>query len=111
MKPAVAVRREFVRFTRLQRVLHACIVVSFLTLALTGMTLKFSYTRWAVFLSHLLGGFQTAGYIHRFAAVVMFSAFITHLVDLWQAEEAQVRLLARDAAGTELHDPHEARSR
>jgi cytochrome b subunit of formate dehydrogenase len=82
MKPAAAVRREFVRFTRLQRTLHGSIVISFLSLAVTGLTLKFSYTGWAAFLSRLLGGFQTAGYIHRFAAVVMFAAFITHLVDL-----------------------------
>jgi cytochrome b subunit of formate dehydrogenase len=76
------VQREFVRFTRLQRTLHGSIVISFLSLAVTGLTLKFSYTGWAAFLSRLLGGFQTAGYIHRFAAVVMFAAFITHLVDL-----------------------------
>ena len=82
MKPAAAVQREFVRFTRLQRTLHGCIVISFLSLAITGLTLKFSFTWWAAFLSRLLGGFQTAGYIHRFAAVVMFAAFITHLVDL-----------------------------
>jgi cytochrome b subunit of formate dehydrogenase len=33
-------------------------------------------------LSRVLGGFQTAGYIHRFAAVVMFTLFVTHLVSL-----------------------------
>ena len=27
MKPAAAVQREFVRFTRLQRTLHGCIVI------------------------------------------------------------------------------------
>ena len=75
-------QREFVRFTRLHRTLHGCMVVSFLSLATTGLTLKFSYTKWAVVLSRLLGGFQTAGFIHRFAAVVMFTTFITHLVDL-----------------------------
>jgi thiosulfate reductase cytochrome b subunit len=53
-------------------------------LALTGMTLKFSYTKWAVVLSHALGGFETAGYIHRGAAVVMFAIFVTHLVDLYK---------------------------
>ena len=57
-------------------------IVSFISLALTGMTLKFSYTGWAAFLSRLLGGFETAGYIHRFAAVLMFCLFVTHLVDL-----------------------------
>src|SRR5574340_1323505 len=64
--------REFVRFTRLHRTLHACMIVSFISLALTGLSLKFSYTAWAATLSRLLGGFQTAGFIHRTAAVLMF---------------------------------------
>ena len=42
--PAVD-RREFVRFPHFYRALHACMIVSFLTLAVTGMSLKFSYTR------------------------------------------------------------------
>jgi len=73
---------EFVRFVPLERALHATMVVSFITLALTGMTLKFSYTPWARAVSRLLGGFQTAGYIHRFAATIMFCVFVTHLVSL-----------------------------
>ncbi len=75
-------RREFERFTRLDRTLHACLIVSFITLALTGLSLKFSYTGWARFLSRVLGGFQTAGFIHRTAALIMFGVFITHLMDL-----------------------------
>lgn len=78
---------EFVRFTRKNRALHGCMVVSFLSLALTGMTLKFSYTGWAVFLSHVLGGFETAGFIHRTAALVMFGTFITHLQDLYRQKK------------------------
>jgi cytochrome b subunit of formate dehydrogenase len=74
--------RQFVRFSRLNRILHAALVVSFLSLALTGLTVKFSYTGWAVILSRLLGGFETAGYIHRSAAVVMFATFLAHLADL-----------------------------
>ena len=74
--------KEFVRFRPLERALHATMVVSFLSLAATGMSLKFSYTPWARVLSHFLGGFQTAGYIHRFAAVCMFIVFVTHLVSL-----------------------------
>ncbi|MBZ5645756.1 MAG: hypothetical protein LAN37_00870 [Acidobacteriia bacterium] len=76
--------REFVRFTLLERWLHVCMVVSFISLAVTGMSLKFSYTSWAVKLSHLLGGFQTAGFIHRTAAVIMFGTFLTHLYSLYQ---------------------------
>ena len=83
--------REFVRFTRLQRALHACMIVSFITLVTTGLTLKFSYTGWAVMLSRLLGGFQTAGYIHRTAAVLMFGVFSTHLYDLYRLKKAEYK--------------------
>ncbi|MBF8247293.1 MAG: Ni hydr CYTB domain-containing protein, partial [Bacteroidetes bacterium] len=50
------------RFSRFNRVLHVLMILSFISLALTGMTLKFSYTSWAVFLSWLFGGFESAGY-------------------------------------------------
>jgi cytochrome b subunit of formate dehydrogenase len=80
---------QYQRFSRLNRVLHILMVVSFLSLALTGMTLKFSYTGWAFVLSHLLGGFESAGYIHRFAAVIMFSVFITHLIDLFNQKRKE----------------------
>ncbi len=82
-------KRQFVRFSRLQRILHICMIVSFMSLALTGLTLKFSYTKWAAVLSHLLGGFENAGYIHRSAAVVMFGVFITHLVDLYKLKKRE----------------------
>jgi cytochrome b subunit of formate dehydrogenase len=76
--------KEYLRFSRLNRVLHILMIVSFMSLALTGMTLKFSYTAWAVLLSRLMGGFETAGFIHRSAAVVMFGIFIAHIYDLRQ---------------------------
>ena len=79
---ATAGELEYQRFTRLNRVLHVVMILSFISLALTGMTLKFSYTRWASVLSHLLGGYETAGYIHRTAAVAMVNVFIAHLVDV-----------------------------
>ncbi len=73
---------QYQRFTRLNRALHALMIVSFMALAVTGMSLKFSYTSWAAFLSRRLGGFETAGFIHRAAAVLMFGLFVTHLFDL-----------------------------
>jgi len=81
--------RAFVRFTRLNRILHVAMICSFLALALTGLSLKFSYTYWAVALSRLLGGFETAGYIHRTAAVVMFGTFFTHLFDLYRRKKEE----------------------
>ncbi len=70
------------RFPTLYRNLHLMVIVSFLALALTGMTLKFSYTRWAYVLSRALGGFEAAGFIHRVAAIVTFAYFVLHVRDL-----------------------------
>ncbi|MFH1263946.1 MAG: hypothetical protein V1495_10960 [Pseudomonadota bacterium] len=62
--------------------LHLLVIVSFFALALTGMTLKFSYTGWARVLAHLFGGFESAGVIHRIGAVITFFYFGAHLYDL-----------------------------
>ncbi len=70
------------RFTTLHRNLHIMVITSFLSLAITGMTLKFSYAPWASVLSRLLGGFEAAGFIHRVAALVTFSYFAIHVWDL-----------------------------
>lgn len=73
---------EYLRFTRLNRIQHAVMIVSFMGLALTGLTLKFSYTSWASVVSHMLGGFESAGLIHRFAASFMVGVFVSHIIDL-----------------------------
>lgn len=70
------------RFRPLEVWLHVTVVVSFLGLALTGLTLKFSDATWAKTLAWLLGGYQAAGALHRFLALVTFGYFITHLVIL-----------------------------
>jgi len=74
--------KYIIRFTRLNRLLHVLMIISFLILSLTGMSLKFSYTGWAKVLSKFFGGFESAGYWHRFAASIMIIVFITHLVDI-----------------------------
>jgi len=84
-----AEEKQYQRFSRLNRILHVGMIVSFLSLALTGMTLKFSYTGWAVILSRLFGGFEVAGYIHRIAAVIMAGIFVTHIVDLFQRKKKE----------------------
>jgi cytochrome b subunit of formate dehydrogenase len=75
--------RYFIRrFTRTQRFTHLLVIVSFMSLALTGMMLKFSHMPWAAFLADLLGGVRNAGVIHRTAAVITFSYFAIHLISL-----------------------------
>ena len=73
---------EYRRFKRLHSILHVMVIVSFLGLAVTGMILKFSYLGWAHWLARVLGGFEMAGFIHRFCAIITLAYFGTHLVDL-----------------------------
>ena len=68
----------------MNRTLHFFMIISFITLALTGMSLKFSYTYWARILSEIFGGFESAGYLHRVAAVIMIIIFITHLINIFK---------------------------
>jgi cytochrome b subunit of formate dehydrogenase len=73
---------EYKRFGHLPRRLHILVIISFIGLALTGMTLKFSYLGWAQVLSHMLGGFESAGYIHRICALITFFYFGAHIFDV-----------------------------
>jgi cytochrome b subunit of formate dehydrogenase len=75
--------RYFIRrFTRTQRITHLFVIVSFMSLALTGMMLKFSQMPWAAYLADALGGVRVAGVIHRTAATITFGYFIFHLLSL-----------------------------
>ncbi len=74
--------KQFVRFTRFSRGLHLTVILSFFGLAITGMMLKFSYTRWAEVLSRVLGGAESAGWIHRICAIATFGYFLLHIWEL-----------------------------
>ena len=76
------------RFPTLYRNLHLAVIVSFLGLALTGMTLKFSSMTWAWWLARLLGGFEAAGFIHRVCALITFGYFGIHIWDLVRRKRA-----------------------
>jgi cytochrome b subunit of formate dehydrogenase len=70
------------RFTKSQRITHIFVIVSFLSLAFTGMLLKFAYMEWAKFFVKMIGGAHNAGIIHRFAAVITFGYFGYHVFSL-----------------------------
>jgi cytochrome b subunit of formate dehydrogenase len=76
------------RFTRLQRAMHIAMMLSFFTLALTGMALKFSYMGWAQAVSNFLGGFDSMGFQHRVGAVVLLTVFAVHVVDVLRRKKA-----------------------
>jgi len=71
----------FRRFTSFQRGLHISMMLSFFTLALTGMILKFSYMGWAQTAAWAVGGFQTTGVLHRLGAVALLAVSVAHLGD------------------------------
>jgi len=81
--------KEYLRFDTWPRRLHVLVIISFIGLALTGMTLKFSYLGWAQWLSHMLGGFESAGYIHRICALITFFYFAAHVIYLARKKKEQ----------------------
>ncbi|NQU86446.1 MAG: cytochrome c3 family protein, partial [Mariniphaga sp.] len=70
------------RFTKIQRITHIFIIISFVFLALTGMILKFAHMEWAKMFSRLIGGVFVSGVLHRIAAVMTFGYFFFHLYNL-----------------------------
>ncbi|NIM00330.1 MAG: hypothetical protein GTO33_05205 [Acidobacteria bacterium] len=75
-------RRMYRRFNRFNRTLHILMILSFFTLALTGMALKFSHMSWAHAVSVLFGGFESMGLLHRVGAVILVCVFTAHLWDV-----------------------------
>src|ERR1035438_8792575 len=71
--------RYYIRFTVPQRYLHGVLAITFLGLALTGLPLRFSNTRVALALAHMVGGFGTILFFHLLNAVLMTIAFLIHL--------------------------------
>ncbi|MBF0238552.1 MAG: cytochrome c3 family protein [SAR324 cluster bacterium] len=67
------------RFKPIQIVLHLLIIISFLSLAVTGMTLKFYDIPFFASISHMLGGPITTGIIHRIGAFITLIYAAIHL--------------------------------
>jgi len=63
-------------------------VVSFFTLAITGMVLKFSFMGWAQFSAKMVGGFAVTGTLHRMAALALITIWLTHIGDLVRRKRA-----------------------
>jgi len=83
------VHKEFyIRFTVAQRIMHLIMLLSFFTLVVTGMALKFSYAGWAVIIAKVLGGFGVTGILHRMAALTLIGLFLFHL---WQIRKMKIQ--------------------
>ncbi len=74
--------RYYSRFSIAQRYLHGIVMGTFLGLALTGMTLRFSDFHLAVAFARSVGGFSAILFFHKFCAVLLTMAFLLHLGDI-----------------------------
>jgi cytochrome b subunit of formate dehydrogenase len=72
----------YYRFRLYHRILHIMVIVSFLGLALTGMSLKFAEASWAQWLSLSMGGPFISRILHRIFAIVTFLYFGLHLLSV-----------------------------
>ena len=70
------------RFTTVDRVNHALVIVSFFGLTLTGLPLFFADQGWAKTLMAMLGGVRSAGVLHRIFGVMLIGNFVVHFVGL-----------------------------
>ncbi len=79
--------RLYRRFDRYQRTQHLVMLIAFFTLALTGMTLKFSYASWAGAVASVVG-FDSMHTLHRVAAVMLVGVFVSHIVSVARRRKA-----------------------
>lgn len=70
------------RFNISHTLLHLMVITSFLTLALTGMTLKFSDNSMFQWIADAIGGPAELAYWHRIGAMVTGAYFALHLTQL-----------------------------
>jgi cytochrome b subunit of formate dehydrogenase len=92
--PAGLPQRYYRRFTPLERVMHAFLMLTFVGCALTGLPLIFSDKPWAAALARMLGGFEGAGLIHRICAFVMIVVFVSHVVMIFWKAIARGKLMS-----------------
>lgn len=70
--------KAYQRFTPFHRVSHFMLIISFFGLVLTGIPLAFQDQAWARWLYETMGGYPTAGYIHRICAGLTFLCAFLH---------------------------------
>lgn len=86
----------YLRFSPLHRLNHFLVIISFFGLVLTGMPLAFKDYAWASWLYQFMGGYPTAGYIHRICAGFTFLACFIHFAQLSYMVLAEKQLHLKD---------------
>ena len=70
------------RFTRIQRLYHFFLMLTFLIQAGTGFSRLFITTNFGRSLSGVFGGYETAIFIHFWVGVLMIAGFVVHSIYL-----------------------------
>jgi cytochrome b subunit of formate dehydrogenase/mono/diheme cytochrome c family protein len=73
-------RRIYIRFGLVERIEHLLMLLSFTTLAVTGLPQKFPTNSVSVFFVRLLGGIETVRKIHHIAATVLMLVVIFYIL-------------------------------
>ncbi len=74
--------RRYVRFSVVDRVEHLLVLLSFTTLAITGLVQKFALNAVSVFVITVWGGVEAVRATHHVAATVLMLVVIVHLVEV-----------------------------
>ncbi|KKM12527.1 cytochrome B [Clostridiales bacterium PH28_bin88] len=72
-------KATFQRFNIHQRIQHIMMFTSFITLAVTGLPIKYNHSGWAKAVTGMFGGFDNMFSVHLIAAVVMLASSVYHL--------------------------------
>ena len=70
------------RYSKLQRLFHLWIMVTFLNQAATGFSRTFITTVWGKRISYLFGGYETSLFFHNLGRILMTAGFLAHIIYL-----------------------------
>ena len=74
--------RDVVRFSGWQRTQHALVMVLFFVLCVTGLPQKYFDSGWAAPLIGLIGGIDSARWLHRASGLAFTALLVAHVGDL-----------------------------
>jgi cytochrome b subunit of formate dehydrogenase len=91
--PAGAAERRYVRFSLVDRIEHLLVLLSFTTLAITGLVQKFALNGVSIAIVRVWGGVENVRTTHHVAATVLMVIVVFHLIELgYKAFVLRVRL-------------------
>jgi formate dehydrogenase gamma subunit len=72
--------KYYKRFTLEARLQHIILLITFLTLVITGFTLKYSDSWWAQTVVNAIGGWEMRAHIHHIAGITMVGIGLYHFL-------------------------------